>query len=582
MPVRLLLAIALLSSSASPLRALDQDTIVDINPNAPPSDSIVRGGPPTVVVDELIAFYNDSLTTRVQGDVSFPAGSRFNGRLAVHRGALRIAGRVSGPIVVANGTLYLFHGTEIDGDILVVGGRVVREGVVRHRGRERVYWDAAPVGLAPDGDLVWRERRRSFGEIATARTSFQTGRVRTTLALATAGTYNRIEGLPVTFGPAFEYRPARGTLLRGDARGILRTTGDGAGLRSDFGYNIRTELRVDGKPTFGIEGRLYSVVEPIEEYPLSLSEIGWAAVLLQRDYRDYFERQGIGGTFYVQPARPLRVEVSLRRDAERSVRAVDPWSLFRNTDRWRRNPLIDDGHYVTTGIAAEYDTRNAREFPSSGWYIRARYEHSTSGDVAPVALPATVRPAIPVAGEYGFDRVSLDIRRYLRLTPELRFNARVRADGWATGDRLPVQRRVSLGGPDLLPGYGFRAFACQQPDVVDPATPALCDRMIVAQLEGRTRLRLNLGHRLPSRESGRAGLFLGIEEADLVVFTDAGKAWLAGDGPGQVEVRSIPKLDEWKYDVGVGLDAGEIGFYLAKGFSQGEPVHFFVRLRRRF
>jgi hypothetical protein len=34
--------------------------------------------------------------------------------------------------------------------------------------------------------------------------------------------------------------------------------------------------------------------------------------------------------------------------------------------------------------------------------------------------------------------------------------------------------------------------------------------------------------------------------------------------------------------VGVGLDAGEIGAYLAKSLSQGEPVRFIVRLQRRF
>jgi hypothetical protein len=574
------LVAGLLVAIAPVLRA--QDSTIVIDPNAPPSDSVFRGGPPAAIVEELIAFYNDSATTRLQGDVSIPRGSAFEGRLAVHRGALRIAGHVRGPIAVANGTLYLLPGADVEGDILVVGGRLVREGAVQHRGTERVYWDATPIGLAEDGRLVLRERRRSLSELATARTSFQTGRVRTTLTLGTVGTYNLIEGLPIFFGPAFEYHPARRALLRADIRGIIRTTGDAAGLRSDFGYIIRTDMQVLGSPTFGVEGRLYNVVEPIEDQPLSPSEIGWSAVLLQRDYRDYFERQGIGGSFYVQPAPSLRFDLSLRRDAERSVRAADPWSLLRNTDRWRRNPLIDDGHYITAGIAAEYDTRNEREFPSSGWLIRARYEHSTSNDVAPVTLPTAIRPPVPVGGGYNFDRLALDVRRYLRLTPELRLNARVRADGWATGDRLPVQRRVSLGGPDLLPGYRFRDFACGQPDFPDPAMPALCDRMIGAQLEVRTRLRLNLGRRLPAHEAGRAGMFLGIEEADLVMFTDAGKAWLAGDGPGQVDVHAIPVLDEWKYDIGVGLDAGEVGVYVAKGFSQGEPVHFFVRLRRRF
>jgi outer membrane protein assembly factor BamA len=283
----------------------------------------------------------------------------------------------------------------------------------------------------------------------------------------------------------------------------------------------------------------------------------------------------------VQPTRSLRVELSLRRDHESSVRATDPWSLLRNSDRWRRNPLTDDGHYFTTGAQVDFDTRNDREHSTTGWLLRAKYEHSTSDDVAPVALPETVRPPIPTGGGYAFDRLTLDLRRYSRLTPNLRVNARLRADGWIGGDRMPIQRRVSLGGPDLLPGYGFRTFTCTPRGFVDPSDPALCDRSIVAQLEVRTRLGLNLGYRMRDRE-GAPGRFLGIEEADLVLLGDAGKGWLAGDGPGQVPANRIPSLHEWKTDVGIGLDAGTIGAYLAKSLSEGEPVRVIVRLQRRF
>jgi outer membrane protein assembly factor BamA len=284
----------------------------------------------------------------------------------------------------------------------------------------------------------------------------------------------------------------------------------------------------------------------------------------------------------VQPTRPLRFEVSLRRDGEYSLRATDPWSLLRNSDQWRRNPLSDDGHYFTTGLQLDLDTRNDRDLPSTGWLLRARYEHSTSDDVAPVALPETIRPPIPAGGGYAFDRLTLDLRRYSRLTPGLRVNTRLRADGWIGGDRLPIQRRVSLGGPDLLPGYSFRAFTCAPRGFSDPSDPALCDRSITAQVEVRTRLSLNLGYRMRGGESGAPGRFIGLEEADLVLLTDAGKAWLAGDGPGQVAANRIPSFREWKADVGIGLDAGEIGAYLAKSLSQGEPVRFLVRLQRRF
>jgi hypothetical protein len=576
--MRLLVA-AFWLALALPLHA--QDSVIVIEPNAPPSDSVVRGGPPPDVVAELIRFYNDSTTTRMQGDVSLPAGSRFEGQLALYRGSLRIAGRVAGRIAVANGTLYLLPGAAVEGEILVVGGRLIRSEQVSHVGAERVYWDAAPVTRNADGLLVLRERRRALGDIAQARTSFQTGRIRTTLSLTTGGTYNRIEGLPVLFGPLFEYRPATHTLARLDLRGILRTAGESANL-SDFGYVVRGELRFEGKSEFGVGARLFSEVQEIEDQPLTDSESGWSAFLLQRDYRDYFEREGISGIAYAQPARPLRIELSISREAERSVQATDPWSLFRNSDRWRRNPLVDDGHYFITGLQLDYDTRNQRDRPTTGWLIRSRYEHLTSDDIAPVTLPLVVRPSPPTGGGYATDRLLLDARRYSRLTPGLLVNARLRADGWLAGGRLPVQRRVALGGPDLLPGFDFRASTCAPRGFSDPALPALCDRSIVTQVEVRTRLGLNLGYRLPDREGRGTGRFLGIEEADLVLFSDAGKAWLAGSGPGQVPVGRIPVLKEWAADLGVGLDAGEIGAYLAKSISSDESVKLVVRLQRRF
>ena len=183
---------------------------------------------------------------------------------------------------------------------------------------------------------------------------------------------------------------------------------------------------------------------------------------------------------YIQPHPAWRIELSIGRDAERSVQITDPWSLLRNSDRWRRNPLIDDGHYFNTGLQVEFDTRNERDQPTTGWLFRGRYEHSTSDDIAPVALPAVVRPNPPTGGGYATDRLSLDLRRYARLTPGLQVNGRIRADGWIAGDRLPVQRRVSLGGTDRCPDSTFvpsparRAASAIQPfrhSAIAPSPP---------------------------------------------------------------------------------------------------------------
>src|SRR6185437_3050816 len=154
-PMRLVV-VGLLLVLAAPLWA--QDSIIVIDPNARPAQPVVRGGPPPELIAQLIAFYNDSATTRMQGDVTLPAGSHFEGKLALYRGSLRVAGRVDGPITVANGTLYLLPGASVNGDILVVGGRLLRSEQVEHRGSEQVYWDAAPVIRGSDGLLALRER----------------------------------------------------------------------------------------------------------------------------------------------------------------------------------------------------------------------------------------------------------------------------------------------------------------------------------------------------------------------------------------------------------------------------------------
>src|ERR671923_211632 len=117
-----LMAVCLMLTLARPLAG--QDSVIVIDPNARPSDSFVRESPPADVVAELIAFYNDSSTTRMQGDVTLPPGSR-------------------------------------------------------------------------------------------------------------------IEGLPILFGPLFEFRPSAQSYARVDLRGVLRTAGESTDLRSDFGYVAR-------------------------------------------------------------------------------------------------------------------------------------------------------------------------------------------------------------------------------------------------------------------------------------------------------------------------------------------------------
>jgi hypothetical protein len=369
---------------------------------------------------------------------------------------------------------------------------------------------------------------------------------------------------------------------RVDLRGIFRPATDRAKLRDAVGFIASTEWTGgDRHPWIGFGGRGYRQILTTDDQPLTTGESGWSAFLLQRDLRDHFEARGLEGYGFVEPIRRLRLGLSFRQDHERSVRASDPISALRNSETWRPNPLIDDGRYRSLRLGLDYDTRDDPTRPATGWLIHADAERSASDDASPVALPVAVRaPLAP--GRYQFTKVKFDVRRYARFNPTSRVNLRVMGAGWVDGDPLPVQRRVALGGPDILPGFGFRALNCAPVGFEDNAQTALCDRILAAQLEIRTNLPVGLPFRIRNHDLATLQQILGIEQAELVLMGNIGKAWLSGDGPGRVPNNRIPKFGEWEKDIGVGVDAGGIGLYVAKGLASNWPLRFTVRLVRRF
>ena len=559
-----------------------QDSVIVIDPDAPAAPAAQRAGLDADVLQRAIAFFNDTATTRLEGTVTLPAGARLAGKVAVWRGPLRVGGTIEGPVVVVNGDLELLAGGTILGDVLVVGGRMLGDTANAVRGKVETYPDAAPVIRLEDGTLVPRERRRTLLEFGGAQHSFRTGKINTTLFLSSGGTYDRVEGLPITFGPRFTYRadPTQKSTL--ELLGIVRTAGDPTELGEQVGYDAHFDF---GKGTpnhhaWGLGARASQLVQAIEPQPLTRSEAGWSTLLLHRDYRDYFLDEAVALYGYYWAGSSFRVDGGWRTARQRSLPANDPWTLFRSAEPWRPNPLIDDGRFKTLHLGFDYDTRNEAQLPNSGMWVHFEWERSASADVAPIDLPATVRGTIPTDGSYAYQKLWVDARSYNRLSPTMRLNLRLAGGGWVGGDPLPLQQRLSLGGPGVLPGYAFRWSTCNEGAPANPAMPALCDRSLALQAELRTRLDLGLLYRY--RDRGQVEQAFGLDQVDLVIHADMGKAWLAGDGPGRVPSARIPSLDEWLYDVGVGIDAGGIGAYFSKALTDGQPIRFFVRLQRRF
>jgi hypothetical protein len=574
----------LLALLALPATLAAQDTVIVIRPESS-GVSIEARDLPQAVVDAAIRFYNAPGTARLYGRTSLPAGAVWRGDVAVRTGPVTLAGRLEGSLLVVNGDLTLAAGAEVTGSALVVGGGATGVDSARVGEGIRVY--ASPLFYRIEGDTLVHApglARRLRG--LAARQSWDIADSRVSLLLATGGTYNRVEGLPIVGGPVFDLRVTRGTRLKIDILGMFRTGGQAAGEGADLGFMVRGELRRGEVTGYGIGARAYDAVTPIEDWTLHANEVGWATFLFHRDYRDYYHNLGYAFRVFAQPARQLVLGAEVQYDRHRSAPTNDPIALLRNDENWRPNPPIDNGHYLTFSGSATYDTRNDRWDPTSGTFIRATVETSGSDDVAPYpGVPPEVRDSLPGAG-YRFWRLWFDARQYARLTQSARMNVRLVAGGWMGGDPLSLQRRLSVGGADPFPGYPFRYRACSNgvtDSILIGAHAALCDRVLLFQAEFRGHASLRWVYDPDRDGDGGSGLLAAwVDGLDVVLFANAGTGWLVGEGPGRHAANAIPPLDSWLADLGVGLDWGGLGIYAAKSIASDEPARMALRLTHRF
>jgi hypothetical protein len=589
------MAIALLFwAAAAPAWA--QDTMITIRPaRRGAAERLATRQLPRDVADDVIRLFNSESTVRFSGSTRIPAARGIDGDVAILGGPVVVGGRISGALVVVNGDVVFESGAIVGGDVLVVGGTIQGTDHASVSGEIRSYRDplryrrlGERLVYAPEREIQaprWI-RQRDWREERGSETGF---------LLALGGTYNRVEGLPILFGPRADLRLSEQSRLQADAAAIIRTS-DISFDAGDIGYRAHGELVLGGQDNnIGLGVRGYSVVAPVEPWPLKDFEAGWAAFLLHRDYRDYYRRQGGGIYATLRLSRQASLTAEGRDELETSLLARNPWTLFRGTQDWRPNPAITDGRYRSAVGSFRIDTRNDRGTPSSGFLVTGEYElgqgRDITGNLGPImcfAFPC-VDPAL-ASGKLSYQRVGLDARSYLRLSPTGRLNLRLAGGGWVGGGPLPLQRRLSLGYPDPLPGYGFRQFSCGGDGQPDQGLPALCDRALVAQAEFRTHLGFDFGPDWAS-DWGDAGDEhyepFHVSGPDLVVFADAGRAWSVSRGgsagPDVIPADRLPSLSTFKSDLGLGLDFGPLGFYLAKALDHSDrTVTFTVRMGRRF
>lgn len=545
----------------------------------------------TPVARSAVETYNARATTRVSGAFDVPASRVITGDVAVLNGPVTVAGRIEGSLVAINADVRFAPGASVSQHLIVVGGGVAGKDSARIEGEIRQQ--AELLRYHVDGDRLEAEREPEYDDSwwrrHNVRHSLRTGAAYTEFFFVASRSYNRVEGLSFVVGPRFQRFPDWGK-INVETFGVVRSAGPVKWGNETLGHDARAELQF-GKPLGVLLGaRAFDVVEPTESWQMGDGEVGLASAILHRDFRDFYGRHG--GEAYVrfQGGGDADLTFSLSDEQWNDRRERDPWSLTRGAEAWRQNPMMDVGsmHLFTTRVRV--DTRNSEGSMWAGWYLLGEIEQGAGRLIRKGApLYTLADPLAPPRPEpVHYTRAFVDLRRYNRISPSAALNMRVAVGGWANGDPLPTQRRLSVGGPGTLPGYAFRQ-ADLNPDVLQCSNgvhqagmPAQCDRIALAQVELRSTFFAGSLRDDGPDDWWRPGFN---HRLNWVLFADAGRGWRVGsvEGGATIGKGELPPLGSFRVDLGAGVDFGGFGLYWAKAVRDAsEPVRFIVRLEHRF
>ena len=571
-------------------------------PAAAQEQRIRQADLPRALELRLLRMYDDG--RRISGDESIEHDQVVEGDLAATDGLLRVAGRVEGDVAMVDGDVIVETGGHVTGSVIVVGGEVRLDdggrvdgtitsyGGYADRAGERNNRERPEEDRDADVDWDWDDGDDRDRDRGSAR-----------LTLRTGASYNRVEGLPLMFGPVL--RTEGPNPLRLEALAIWRSESGGSLETERMGYRARLEQFLGGERQFSIGASVYSVIDPIEEWQVGDLETSLATLLFHEDFRDYFDRTGWSAFARAEPVPAVEALLEFRSEKHEAVGAGDPWSLFDGDDLWRPQPLVAEGDVQSLVGTLEVDLRDREDEPRRGWYARLSLQRPLGGElVRPALLAVGARdetPPVPVPSflppepqDLDFTTGQIDLRRYTAVGRRSQLNLRVVAGGSLTGEALPSQFQHALGGIGTLPGFDHFTADCGARAMLgsyEESTffPAYgCDRFAIGQVEFRGDLSLDFGFgddwdNTWDQDWDDEDDWWDEVDFDFsptwVVFFDAGRGWAHRD-----ELLGGDRDTGALYDAGVGFLLDDVGLYAALPLNDevDQEPRFFIRLSRRF
>lgn len=479
---------------------------------------------------KYIHYYDRDEICRFDGSTTVSRNEVIRGPVVVSRGNLHVRGKIHGDVLVLYGDVVIHDKGKIRGDVTTINGNI----------RLRRYGYVSGKMLETHERNLRRTRRyvRNYSSYRYSYRPVNYGTLRMpktdhNIALR----YNRVEGVFLGLEvPRTLHRHASQFDLYGFA---------GYGFDSEeFRYQIGLQRwlfdPVDFRTEIGFE--YHDLTDTKDLWRIDYLENSLSAFFLNRDYHDYYQRQGYSFRLSQNFSRFFQISGEYRRDDYFSMPLVTEWSLFRRDASFRSNPQLGQYEGNMRSIYAQLlvDTRNDIHYPRKGLYFRVSGETSHPG----------------LRSDFDFERYVTEARFYQPISNGERLMLRLIA-GTARGD-LPLQKNFEIGGLSTLRAYPFKAFAGNRiflANVEYLLSPDIFDN------------------------------FLGIDGLDFIVFGDLGDAWSGNNNESIIDSFQPWRWDRLKTDVGLGIadSDGHFRLNIAKRTDRSDnDVVITFRLRQPF
>ena len=370
----------------------------------------------------------------------------------VFYGGLMIAGgqQRTGTFAVIDGTLDIQDGGTLEGDVWVIGGRLIMTGNARITGLVVLVDSEAflsRTAVIEGGSRSYRcecrfkaEQWEESGKLEFEK--YEDPMVIRIRPLIRVGKPTRVQYNILRLGIQRNNPRRPDPYVTGFAAVDLSLW---SSTHGHFGFETGLKVPLRGHSAGLILG-VYKKVFSNDYWQVSSGENATILVVTGWEFADYFESRGaeIGLEFKLTDYLDLSLINTWRKDY--SLETGTAPSLFNSNQRLPDNPAIDDGDRVTLAAALVYDSREEPEWPESAWYA------SIWGEKGFADGP----------GDFSYEAFQLDLRKYSQLPYDLQLD--VSGKLFSTFNPAPRQVYQSLGGYGGVRGLSDDPFAVSRGD----------------------------------------------------------------------------------------------------------------------